>query len=182
MKIFGIGLAKSGTTSLSQALTMLGYLTVHDSNICESIATKLLARMPCEELDKYDAFTDWPHPLRTFSQLAEIKDSLFILTVRDREQWLQSCLIHVLHSRVFDSSRWKDIDTKSLSNEWDVLYGLIVAWGITNPGRVLIFDCSQGWNGLCEFLNKPVPSVAFPHENKSNVRINDLCLRLRASE
>ena len=33
--------------------------------------------------------------------------------------------------------------------------------------RLLIFDISQGWEPLCKFLGKEMPTVAFPHENKN---------------
>jgi hypothetical protein len=31
---------------------------------------------------------------------------------------------------------------------------------------LLVFDVSEGWKPLCEFLNLPVPKEDFPHLNK----------------
>ena len=38
----------------------------------------------------------------------------------------------------------------------------------TNKDNLLILDLSKGWEPLCEFLNKPVPDVPFPHLNKNS--------------
>ena len=32
--------------------------------------------------------------------------------------------------------------------------------------KLLVFDVSEGWKPLCEFLNLPVPKEDFPHLNK----------------
>ncbi|TKK85238.1 sulfotransferase family protein [Herbidospora galbida] len=32
-------------------------------------------------------------------------------------------------------------------------------------GRLLVFECRQGWEPLCRFLGAPVPDVPFPHVN-----------------
>jgi hypothetical protein len=32
-----------------------------------------------------------------------------------------------------------------------------------------ICDDGDGWEKLCKFLNKPIPDMEFPHENKSKI-------------
>lgn len=32
--------------------------------------------------------------------------------------------------------------------------------------RLLVYDISEGWEPLCKFLQKPVPSEPFPHLNE----------------
>jgi hypothetical protein len=34
-----------------------------------------------------------------------------------------------------------------------------------DPGRTLIFDVRQGWEPLCTFLGKDIPSTPFPYRN-----------------
>ena len=35
------------------------------------------------------------------------------------------------------------------------------------PERLLVFEPKDGWNPLCDFLDKPVPAnLPFPHVNK----------------
>lgn len=36
---------------------------------------------------------------------------------------------------------------------------------VTPPERLLLFQVGQGWEPLCEFLEKPVPDVPFPRVN-----------------
>jgi len=36
----------------------------------------------------------------------------------------------------------------------------------TPKDQLLLFDLKQGWGPLCEFLDKPVPDIPFPHLNK----------------
>lgn len=31
--------------------------------------------------------------------------------------------------------------------------------------RLLVLQVKEGWEPLCHFLNKPVPTMPFPHEN-----------------
>ena len=36
------------------------------------------------------------------------------------------------------------------------------------PNQLLIYDVSEGWEPLCNFLKVPVPDIEFPHENKKS--------------
>ena len=80
-KIFGIGLSKTGTTSLHVALEILGYSSVHYP-------------VTWEEFDRYDA----AHDITVASRFEELDKlypgSRFILTLRDLNQWLRSCENH----------------------------------------------------------------------------------------
>jgi len=45
--------------------------------------------------------------------------------------------------------------------------------------RLLEYDVKQGWEPLCQFLNVPIPNVAFPHVNdKAKVRGMMLCYEM----
>ena len=37
------------------------------------------------------------------------------------------------------------------------------------PERLLIFNVNEGWNPLCEFLEKPIPNEPFPKENDAKL-------------
>ena len=85
IKIFGIGLSRTGTLSLTEALKELGYRTVHYPPIPKFF----------KYIDENDAFTDI-----TVSCNYKILDkkylgSKFILTIRDKESWLKSCENHL---------------------------------------------------------------------------------------
>jgi len=40
--------------------------------------------------------------------------------------------------------------------------------------KLLIYNISEGWEPLCKFLGKPVPSTEFPHRNKGGVIIDEM--------
>jgi len=40
--------------------------------------------------------------------------------------------------------------------------------------KLLVWDLSDGWKPLCEFLGKPVPNVPFPHSNKGGSEVKKL--------
>ncbi|WP_295888478.1 sulfotransferase, partial [uncultured Thiohalocapsa sp.] len=90
MKIFCIGLSKTGTTSLTEALKILGYDAVH------WYATKHAFRytddggidIDWDFFERHDAFADTPIA-RIYPQLDErYPDAKFILTLRDEDAWL----------------------------------------------------------------------------------------------
>jgi len=75
-RIFGVGLARTGTTSLAKALQQLGYKTAH--------------AVPEQLIDGFDAVVDAPIPsLYKFLDL-RYPGSKFILTVRSPGAWLAS--------------------------------------------------------------------------------------------
>ncbi|XP_039274061.2 uncharacterized protein LOC120348015 [Styela clava] len=40
--------------------------------------------------------------------------------------------------------------------------------------RLLVFNCKEGWDPLCKFLNLPVPSEPFPHKNIKGEMAKDI--------
>jgi len=40
--------------------------------------------------------------------------------------------------------------------------------------KLLVWDLSDGWEPLCKFLGKPVPSVPFPHSNKAGSEVQKI--------
>ena len=78
IKIFGIGLSRTGTTSLTLALSELGLHAYHFPRGREVI-------------DSVDAATDTPVAAWYQDLDAAYPDSKFILTLRHRPEWLDSC-------------------------------------------------------------------------------------------
>ena len=81
--IFGIGLSRTGTTSLHHALELLGYRSAPSS-------AALLDDQYDRLLDRYDAFTDNPIPFMYRDLDARYPGSKFILTTRPLAGWLAS--------------------------------------------------------------------------------------------
>ena len=90
-KVFGIGMPKTGTSSLHTALEILGIKSIHYPHDEKTVRELEAGNYRLSLLDEYDALCDVPIPA-IFAQLDECwPDSKFILTVRDQEEWLDSC-------------------------------------------------------------------------------------------
>ncbi|MBN1797229.1 MAG: hypothetical protein JW822_01540 [Spirochaetales bacterium] len=188
MKIFGIGFHKTATTSLAAALKILGFKTVHgDPRSAAHFGDqgKTLIKMikngnyNLPTLDKYDAFTDNPY----FSIWKEL-DSLFpgskfILTVRDQDKWIKSCLKFFKGRKIRPLRRWlfgrfadpsKDQESKTVwLNAFNQHNREIITYFKNRPQDLLIMDITKGdgWNKLCPFLQLPVPKEGFPSQNRT---------------
>lgn len=67
-----------------------------------------------------------------------------------------------LHERVFASQRLdRDTWIRAYERHNEEVVRTI------SPDRLLVFDLSEGWEPLCDFLGKPVPkNEPFPHLNE----------------
>ena len=180
--VFGIGLSKTGTTSLNDALNILGYSAFHLPPIAHVNARdEIYSRWPWW-VYKYNALTDL-----TVSVLhAELRDTFpnahFIYTRRPIEPWLDSCRRHFTAelgrtrveqgqvylndlcdafygSHIYDEPAYR---AAYLSHDTEVM---ALHEGHSN---FMLYDLTQneGWQPLCDFLGKPTPSRPFPVSNK----------------
>lgn len=185
-KIFGIGLSKTGTTSLTDALRLLGYRAVHYPFGILGYRHGGLTLKP-ERLSRYQACTDSPIA-RFFPELDRYyPGSKFILTTRRLDRWLDSCERHhvwpgtymehlllrksplirsvvCLHRDLYGSPRF---DRKTFSDAYRVHEKAVLEYFRDRPGDLLVLDiCSgQGWEKLCPFLGHDVPGCVFPKKN-----------------
>lgn len=183
-KIFILGLSKTGTTSLGNALSKLGYRRfgwhdIRSRHLVHSYAHNNLA--PLYEITKYyDAFEDLPWP-GVYKELVEwYPDAKFVLSVRrDEEVWGRSMRGHM------ERGRWGGY--KHFFGGVDVWEGnegrIKGAYGGHNqgvreffrdkPGRMVeicIDDEGRGsWERLCEVADCPEgwveDGVRFPRSN-----------------
>jgi hypothetical protein len=176
-RIFGIGLNKTGTSSLHEALEMLGYCGLHYAG---PERARLIRRAIEEQkpllhyLDpEYDAFSDTP--VTTFFWLADVQypGSKFILTVRDLELWLDSRRRHVeKNQRRATEGAYKGSFLKVKPAAWEHEYrrdeGAVRSYFAHRPDDLLVVDVTagEGWKPLCDFLGAPVPDQPFPWANR----------------
>jgi hypothetical protein len=103
-KVFGIGANRTGSTSLSGALSVIGLEVAPQAD--GELTSVALSKGKFEGLkayvDRYDAFQDAPFAIKsTYAQVdALFPDSRFILTVRDPDAWFASFLRH--HQKALD--------------------------------------------------------------------------------
>lgn len=177
-KVFGIGLPRSGTTSLNSALAILGFNAIHHPTYL--IMEKLQGSLNFQ--GDWDALTNFGEHF--YPQLDQMyPNSKFILTIRDKERWLNSCrwkyrepsnhLGNAIRISVFGCDRFEE---NTFSYLYDVHRRNVLEYFKDRPDDLLEFNCDNGdgWEKLCEFLGRARPEVPFPHKNsKSEILTSD---------
>ena len=156
--IFGIGMNKTGTSSLCAALCRMGFRCKHAARTIKRVAAenKAAGRLPLYGLtDEYVAFADSP----INSMFAELDvaypGSKFILTVRDMRPWVVSRLSQFGGSPSSHMRKYKNHMTRVRDYFKD------------RPDDILEYDLCGGerYEPLCEFLGVAVPDKPFPWHN-----------------
>ncbi len=164
-KVFGIGLGKTGTTSLAIAMSLLGFRAKHAPRNLDEIAG-------CDFANDISVawrfrFLDFVYP-----------DAKFVLTVRDVPSWLSSCSSYArrreqagplrrLEHRFMCYGR-TDFDEGAFTAAFQRHTEAVTEHFRGRRDKLLVMNiCSgDGWETLCPFLGLTVLQSAFPHENK----------------
>lgn len=178
MKIFGIGVNKTGTKSLGHALKTLGFDNNHnfDFKLIEEAKADDLTRIQ-DIINKHDSFEDWPYPL-IYKKLDELyPDAKFILTLRkDPDTWFHSL---VKHSKLTGPTKHREAiygfsmpaqeNKKAHIKYYNKHNNGVVEYFKDRPDKLLILnfetmDHQELWTKLCAFLGiEEVPEKRFPH-------------------
>jgi len=175
-KIFGIGLSKTGTTSLYVALHQLGYRsgTYHHLKGLK-LKRWFKGDFTKDYLTDYDALTDLPIGTYFADLDRRYPGSKFILTTRDIDSWLDSAARHWTKrpDRRRGFGRDVRIATYGISGFDRDRFRLVyetharnVQWYFRDrPRDLLALDirAGQGCSELCPFLGKGIPPEPFPH-------------------
>ncbi len=185
-KIFGIGLSKTGTSSLARALEILGYRVKDYPGIERYVPGDVNCIDPLL-LERYDALTDTPIPSFYRELDLAYPGSKFILTVRERESWLKSCQKQFTeklaakqneaHNRLFlDLYGTTVFNAEKFSAGYDRFVAGVMEYFRDRPQDLLILDIAggEGWEKLCSFLGKPIPDIPFPKANVTHIRWLDI--------
>lgn len=174
-KIFAIGLPKTGTSSLDEALKILGYRSLHNPLDLRFLSYREgIYKYP---RDDWDAITNFGENF--YPQLdLNYPNSKFILTIRDKEQWLKSS------EKWFSTPPqcpWKDyqpmleifgcmeFNYNKFSYIYDFHFKNVKDYFLNRSDDLLILNINEDapWEKICHFLNKPVPEVSYPNLNLS---------------
>jgi hypothetical protein len=165
-KVFGIGLGRTGTKSLCTALDILGYKTIH------------MPLNPIKESYNCDAMADTPVAINYQELFKLYSNSKFICTIRDEESWLRSWSEHYQRQeKRFEGGRpvilekWR----KEIFGQWefDDLVWIqayyrhlesLRSFFEDKPKQYLEYNFvgGDGWDKICKFLKKEVPTQEFP--------------------
>ena len=200
MKVFGIGLSKTGTTSLSSALKLLGIKTNQfpmDTETRDELNTYLeTGRFSLSVAEKYDAVIDVVPCVMFEGLYRKYPDAKYILTVRNVDEWFTS--FQGLYERqlmkcmgLLNPGDEPNEIGKSLISAFTHIYGTEILDEAIYKGRFLkynreianFFDSEKnnnllvmnitdgdGWNRLCPFLGLDTIHTPFPHANKTTLQ------------
>ncbi|HKV11291.1 MAG TPA: sulfotransferase [Thermoanaerobaculia bacterium] len=184
MKVFGLGLSKTGTSSLAEALNQLGLRTIHYPSDESTFDGLRSGRYRLPILEEYQGAVDIPiAPF--YPQLdAEYPGSRFILTIRDPESWLRSVELHwelmmdwwhrypdfkrfqeFISERVYGSV---EFDRERFLHAYETHRKSVECYFKDRPDDLLVLDVcgGEGWERLCPFLGVEAPEAPFPHANE----------------
>ena len=171
-KVFGVGLSRSGTSSLSLALNEMGIATAHCPHDFSMVKRKV-------------ASTDSP-VAALFKDLDRIfPDSQFILTVRDKSKWLESCeefwrlmgrcfneslFLTILRRQLYGSSGF---DRGLYSEAYDRHHDNVYRYFSNRPTDLLVLNVGVDTKIMEKtgvFLNREIPYLDFPRSHSIKVK------------
>ena len=176
MKIFEIGVAKTGTVSLGIAFKILGFTHKGFSEECylpepyPNWTKEDSWPVMCEVADKYESFTDGPWHDVPFEWWDErYPNSKFIILERDDESRIKSQ--EFFQTNVLDwDKQWLSDRDGAIKNHLEfkkTKYNRIKKHFKDRPDDLLVMNIcdGDGWEVLCPYLEKDIPDVPFPQEN-----------------
>ncbi len=187
-RIFGVGMHKTGTTSLHKAMQILGIKSGHwkSAHWAKAIWQEMKSGRS-KTLEEYYALCDLPITLLYEELDKSYPGSKFILTTRDDHKWLASVERHwspaFNHFRAgWDSDPFTHQIHQELYGQRTFDKGVFLArfrkhnadvqeYFQNRPGDLLVMNIDQkpSWGSLCGFLGKPVPSQKYPRAYATEV-------------
>jgi hypothetical protein len=191
-KIFGIGLSRTGSKSLTKALHLLGYDARHfpvdrvTQREYRDYFEHPRDRLQLNLLRSADAVTDNPVS-RVYPALdVAYPGSKFVLTTRAKDDWLRSCeqwWATAINPFVVDD--WTGVSGPFMTLVTTVVYGTprfdrdrfaatydqhlsqVADYFRGREKDLLVMDicAGDGWPQLAPFLRKKIPDTPFPHLN-----------------
>jgi hypothetical protein len=189
LKIIGAGWGRTGTTSMKHALGLLGYACHDMEDLFRDWKQADLfleaSHDPSFDWERifgsYDATVDFPGCLFWRELAAFYPEAKVVLTVRPSADYYASYVAtirdpmvdpdaypawnamvrEVIVPRAFDGDPGdRDVVISSFERHNAAVQAAI-------PGdRHLVYNVSEGWPPLCEFLGQPAPAVPFPNRNR----------------
>jgi hypothetical protein len=192
LQIIGAGFGRTGTRSLKAALDILGYGPCYhmQTALLRPWHLKFWIRAAAGEtveyihlFRKYKATVDWP-ACEFYKELMEVyPEAKVILNVRDPEEWHDSMMdtiwkIQPVFRRSFPKAYRKVHDDliwdSRFQGEFENREKAIAIYNAYNEEvkktvpseNILVYNVTEGWKPLCEFLGKGEPeNIPFPRFN-----------------
>ena len=178
-KVFGIGWAKTGTTTLGKCFRILGFHhQSHRIDLVNDLAEGRFDRI-FSIVAKKESFEDWPWILLYKELDVAFPGGRFVLTTRDTQRWLRSYrnmlnlqgkasaemnkIRRILYGLPFPNVSDQQLIDRYLSHNQRVIEYF---WARPQDLLVVDWERGDGWDKVCHFLEKEIPTESFPHENR----------------
>lgn len=190
LEIIGAGFGRTGTESLREALSILGFGPCHHMHELRDNPEKIGpwhdyfcggAQLDLDRLfDGYRSQVDWPGAHLWREAAARYPAAKVILSVRDLDKWYAS---YAKTIKVFRETEMppqaahmrqiQEFCDVLLADRTDTRESAIAAFeahvadvkSSIPPERLLVYELGSGWEPLCAFLEVPMPDQAYPHTN-----------------
>jgi hypothetical protein len=190
-KVVVIGLSKTGTTTFKHMLTTLGYRVCGPRKHLLAPVRRGEMSAIDDDLERYDAFEDWPWPL-TYRHVLERYGARakFILSVRTTsDKWLASIVAHGYRTDPMKSMRlaygyYRPFGReREMRSTYEQHNEEARSYFAKYPDQFieLCLDNGDGWEKLGGFLGEAVPDLPVPHRNRTtdqgkrlNVMLNSI--------
>lgn len=169
-KVFGVGMSKTGTTTLGTCLELLGYQPHigFEPQLKKWLESGGDVERILKLAESYQAFEDspWYHIYRELD--VRFPGSKFVLTVR------RDTLTHAKSSWAHGVRRGQrtGAPTKEYLEEKSRIYeahnNAVREYFRDRPNDLLVmcWEKGDGWKELCDFLGEPIPDAPIPHANQ----------------
>ncbi|MFI5796310.1 sulfotransferase family protein [Streptomyces sp. NPDC051677] len=172
--IFGIGAHRTGTSSLTEALTILGYRASHWSDRAEIRRDLDRGAFQLGLMKRMDAVSDLPIPTIWRNLASTFPDARFILTIRASEEWIESVEWHTRDRQLVQEEQEfynrSTFDHRSFLATYFAHNSAVMKYfsGCDNFLAMNI-AAGDGWDKLCPFLGVDLPgeNVSFPRAGSS---------------
>jgi hypothetical protein len=188
LKVIGTGFGRTGTDSMREALTILGFGPCH--HMFEVVASdeqkrlwRALAAGEAPDWQKllagFNSCVDWPSAHYWPQLIDAYPEARVILTYRSAESWWDSYRKTILNfikpgsdpetlgvaliaTQVFGGNP-EDRDVAIAAYEANVK----AVKATVPPERLLVYNLGDGWGPLCAHLGVPVPDRPYPSRNSA---------------
>tara|TARA_R110002020_G_scaffold207522_2_gene413084 strand:+ start:80 stop:640 length:561 start_codon:yes stop_codon:yes gene_type:complete len=170
-KVFGIGLSRTGTTSLHEAFKILGLHSYHYPQHFESIlssdaAVDVTVAMSYKILDVFFPGSKFVYTVRKIDNWVESMQKYFEATINQMDDEFANKVNRI----VYDRTRFDEEDIEAFKVAFEKHHMDVISYFKDRSDDILILDIisGDGWEKLCPFLDRDIPNVPFPKTNTTN--------------
>ena len=181
LKVFVLGLHKTGTSSFKVAMEAEGFRVANYFGIDDPTISQTGLDQALKQIPEYDAFQDDPWWMFYKEMHLQIPNSKFILTYRDSDKWYESALKHFAGDKDNEVRKWfygnDKADPTDNREHWiackEKHEQAVRDYFAQFPDIFLEMDITAGddWTQLGPFLGHKPSSTKFPRTNTATMRL-----------